>query len=311
MAKKENSNGKKGGFFHILARADETYAKMPMNMRLDIDKISQGLSEFGPRKMHRRGMGTEFFESRDYRPEVDEARKINARLSARAGRPIVIEKEAEIRQHFYLWRDPSESMNFSSNKKLHTKKEVAEIMLLAFSKHLAKNEELIGVLDRKGVYRGSKAPEALAGHLVDVTVMTGDMPPLNRRLPRHSTVVLFSDFLMDPDQLVKGLEQLSGAELRGFLIMTLDPQELDFNFKGHVELEGLEGEGRHKLKKAESLRAEYQKKMKEHIEWVRKVCAAKGFKLIIQRTDRPLYEGLMAIYGLSPKAPEHTPIPEI
>jgi uncharacterized protein (DUF58 family) len=303
------SPNKEQSFFGLLAGADATYSKIPQRMRLQIDKISQGLSEYGPRKLRRRGPGTEFFESRDFRPDSDDPRRINARLSARAGKPVVIEKEAEIRQHFYLWRDSSGSMEYASQKDGYSKKQASEIMLLAFARHLARNEELIGILDRKGAYRGGKAQESVARKLLDVTIIAGDMPFPARKLPRHSTAVLFSDFLMDKEALVKGLDQLSGVGLKGFMVMVLDPEELDFNFKGHVEFEGLEGEGREKFKKAEAMKAAYQAKIKAHIDDVKGLCEAKGFRFILQRTDEPLHKGLLAIYGLSPDKPAHSPAP--
>ena len=70
-----NKNSKLDTLFQLLAGVDETYRKIPMTLRLEIEKISQGLSEYGPRRLHRRGLGTEFFESRDFRPDSDEPRR--------------------------------------------------------------------------------------------------------------------------------------------------------------------------------------------------------------------------------------------
>lgn len=303
----DEKNSKLTALYNLLAGVDETYNKLPLNLRLEIEKISQGLSEFGPRKLSRRGQGTEFFESREFRPDADDVRKINARLSARAGHLVVVEKEAEIRQHFYLWRDASPSMEYASDSNLYTKKEASEVMLLAFAKHLAKNEELIGILDRKGTYRGGKASDSLAEHMIDVTIMTDGMPFPARKLPQHSTAILFSDFLMDEKELIKGMNHLNGTGLKGFLIMTLDPEELDFTFKGHVEFQGLEDEGSEKFKKAEAMKEKYLQQMHDHILRVNDICKAKGFKLIIQRTDEPLHNALMAVYGLSSHAPARSP----
>lgn len=306
--KQKRASGKKG-LESILGHVDETYSNLPMKLRLQIEAITQGLSEFGPRKLKRRGIGTEFFEARDFVQDQDEITKINARLSARAGRSIIVEKEAEIPQHFYIWRDPSDSMNYASDPDSYTKKEAAEIMLLAFAKHLAKNEEMIGILDRKGLYRGGKAPQQMAERMVDVSILTGDMPMLERKLPKNSTVVLFSDFLMDEDTLLSGLEHIQGAGLRGYLVMVLDPQEIAFDFKGHVEFEGTEGEGVEKFKRAESKQREYHDLMAKHIRKVEDICHSKGFKFIIQTTDEPLYDALMQIYGLkSGKTVYHPPL---
>jgi uncharacterized protein (DUF58 family) len=296
-------------FLNILQGVDKTYSNLPLRMKMDIERISSSLTEFGPRRMRRAGLGSEFFESRDYRPGVDELRKINARLSGRAGRPVVVEKEAEVPHHFYLWRDSTPSMHYTSKTDLYTKKQASEVMLLAFAKHLARNEEQIGIIDAQGVYRGARAAQSLANQLLGVNVAAGDMPVIGRRLPENSTAVLFSDFLVEKDVLVKNLSQLGGLGLNGCMVMVLDPQEIDFRFKGHAEFKGLEGEGTKAFKKAESMRAAYQEKMRAHINDVEKICRMKGFRFIIQRTDQPLHNGLLAIYGLTPNAPAYAPVP--
>lgn len=301
-----NDNSSMDSLGDILADADQTYEKLPERMRLEIEKISKGMAEFGPRKLNRQGLGTEFFEAREFRPGIDERKAINARMSAKAQKEIVIEKEAEIRQHFYLWRKGFGSMDFASDPDLWTKKEAAEIMLLAFAKHLAKNEELIGVLDRKGNYRGGKASSNIAEHLQDVNIITGDIPATSRKLPTNSTVVLFSDFYTKPKEIEDALDQLNGQGLRGFMVMTLDPQELEFNaYSGHTKFRGLEGEGKHAFKKAESLRHEYQEKIGKYVEWLQSLAHHKGYEFIIQRTDKPLHHALLQIYGVNPHAPAH------
>lgn len=296
-------------FLNILHGADKTYSNLPLRMKMDIERISRSLTEFGPRRMRRAGLGSEFFESRDYRPGVDEIRKINARLSGRAGRLIVVEKEAEVPHNFYMWRDSTPSMDYTSNADAYTKKQASEVMLLAFAKHLARNEEQIGIIDAQGVYRGARVTQSLANQLLGVSVMAGDMPIIGRRLPENSTAVLFSDFLVEKDALVKNLSQLNGLGLNGFMVMVLDPQEIDFKFKGHAEFKGMEGEGTKAFKKAESMRVAYQEKMRAHIDGIEAICRTKGFRFIVQRTDQPLHNALLAIYGLTPNAPAYAPVP--
>ncbi len=296
---------------NILTHADKTYSKLPDRIRLQVDDISQGLAQFAHRKLRRKGQGTEFFSYREYRPG-DERRMIDHRASARSPHPIVQEKEAEIRQHFYLWRKGHGTMDFSSSKNVPTKKEAAEIMMLAFAKHLARNEELIGVLDKQGTYSGGRAPNNVAFHLQDVNILTGDLPTLNRKLPVNSTVVLFSDFFTTADEIERTLDDLSNQGLRGFLVMTLDPQDLLFDkYKGHVNFQGLQGEAARKFGKAEDLASEFHKKMNLFIQWTEKLALSKGYDFIIQRTDKPLYEALYQIYGIKPpgQSNQNTPSP--
>lgn len=292
----------------VLAGADRTFGKLPQRMRLEIEKISKGMSEFGPRKLNRHGLGAEFFEAREFRPGIDERKNINARMSAKAQKDVVVEKEAEIRQHFYLWRKGYGSMDFASDPDLWSKKEAAEIMLLALAKHLAKNEEMIGVLDKKGTYRGGNVSGNIAAHLQDVNIITGDMPIVNRKLPMNSTVVLFSDFYASPKDIVESLENLNSRGLKGFMVMTLDPQELEFNaYSGHTRFRGLEGEGSHAFKQAQSLRNEYLEKISKRINWLEGLAHSKGYDFIIQRTDKPLHHALLKIYGVNPHTPTHRP----
>ena len=174
---------------------------------------------------------------------------------------------------------------------------------------------MIGVLDRSGHYRGGKAPEYLASQLIprdDVTVVTGDMPNLGRQLPRNSTAVLFSDFLMKEEDLIASLDQLNGVGLKGYLVMVLDPMEIEFKgFKGHVEFKGLEGEGRKAFKRAESMTDKYQAEISKRIDFVKNLAEGKGFKFILQRTDEPLHNGLLAIYGLAPEGTPSAPKPSL
>lgn len=261
--------------FNLMAAVNKAYSALPSNMQLAVDKITNGLSEFGPRNLGYRGIGSEFLQPRDYRPGIDERRDINARLSARAGRKIVTEKEAEIRQRIYLCVDESNRMDYASQEGTFTKKESSEIMCTALAKHLTKNDDLVEFLDSK------------------------NFPQQNRKFLPNSTVILFSDFLIEPRELSEELHKLSAVGLNGFLVMVMDPQEVDFNFEGFYEFEGMDNDlivdpG----DRAENLREEYRKEIRNHIEEVEKTARDKGFRFIFQRTDSPLYEGIMQIYGM-------------
>jgi len=297
----DRKNGRLDDLFNLLAHADDTYDNLPTNIRLDIENIAQSLPEYGPRLLSRRGIGTEFFESRDFRPDTDDPHKINARLSGRAGRPIMVEKQAEISQHVYMWRDPSESMNYASTHAPYSKKQAAEIMLLALTKHLSKNDERIGIIDTGKAFKGGKAAELVSSNMIETTnVITGHMMPvLPDKIPPQSTAILFSDFMMEPREIEDNLNHLSNHGLRGFFMIVLDPQELDFNFKGHIEFQGMEGEASTVFKRTESMQDQYREAMRTHIDWLREACAKRGFQLIIQRTDEPLHEGLLSVYGLN------------
>lgn len=295
-------NPKLQALYNLLAGADQTYGGLPMRMRLEVEKLSQTLRDMGARKLGRTGLGAEFLEAREYREGVDQRKDIDARLSGRAGRNIVAEKEAEIRQHVYMWRDPQPSMDYTSDDEAPTKRQASEIMMLAMAKHLAKNEDLVGVLDQKGTYTSASAAKSLAGKLMDVNLVAGEMPMITRKLPANSTAILFSDFFMDRKEILQGLDRIRGQNLKGYLVMVLDPEEIEFSsYKGHVKFNGMKGEGQKAFKKAEALRKKYHENFMEHVRWLEGAAKAKGFDLIVQRTDEPLHKALLAIYGQAPK----------
>lgn len=303
------SNSKKESrLFSVLSATDKTYRTIPKNIKLLISAVSKALPDFGPRKLLRKGSGTEFFETRDYDPQLDDARKINAKISAKLDKPMVIEKQAELSQRIYLWRDADAPMDYASEPTLFTKKEAAEIMMLAFAKHLTKNEEVVGVLDQKGTLRGGKVVENMARSL-DVRVITGDMPVLRSNPPKNSTAVLFSDFVnKDANKLGKELQRLRSQGLSGHLVMILDPQEIDFNYQGFIKFEGMKGELTEEFGKAEEARKLYRGKLAAHIHQLKTLANSNGFNLILQRTDEPFQYGLMQLYGYKSKEQVLDPI---
>lgn len=300
---KSTSRPKLSDFNEAMSRADDVFDLLPIRLQMEVDRISLGLPEYGPRKLMRKGPGMDFFEAREFMPDLDDPRKINARLSARMDTPMVIDKEAEIRQHFYLWRDSSPSMEFASHDAPYSKKEAAEIMMLALAKHLAKNEEMIGILDRPGSYRGGHASDIMAEHLADHTVLSADMPFVERELPKHSNAILFSDFMTDPEVIREGLSHLEGIDLKGALVFVLDPLEIEFAYEGHIEFEGAEGEGEMKFKKAETKKDQFQEALADHINKIKEIAAEKNFEVIVQRTDEPLENALYILYGLDNHKP--------
>lgn len=289
-------------FQKILQDVDATYRQLPDDIMLRIQKIAGALPESGLRKLRRSGSGFEFFQARDFINGVDDPMRRDVALSERAGKDVVREQQAEICHHFFLWRDASASMDYTSIPGGLTKRHAAEVMLLAFARHLARNEENISLLNHRGLFHGGRVAQAILPHMDTVNILTGGFPALRRKPPQHSTTIMFSDFLMPLDEINRGLSQFSGYNLHGVLIMVLDPQEIDFTFKGPVRFSGKEGEGKIHFQQAEEHRDAYQKKITAHIDAVKSLCAANRFRFIMQRTDAPLHNGLRAIYQLPPIA---------
>lgn len=291
----------------ILALSDETYANIPPEVLLAVDEITKNLPEFGPRKLREKGPGAEFYEARPYREGFDDPRMVNARLSARHGRPIVAEKQAENRQPVFFWRKGHGTTEVVYEGSEFTKKQYMEIALLACAKKIVSKEDMIGVLDGDKTFGGASAVGSVASQFFDVNVIKGNMPVIGRKVPVGSTVILMSDFFAHPAEqaeMARAVDQLRGLGVNGRICMVLDPAEIDFDpFKGHVRFNGKEGEKSYVSEKAEALKQEFNAKMNKYIEWVENLAQSNGYEFILQRTDKPPLELVLKIFGIDPESP--------
>ncbi len=296
---------KLGRYFNLLIKAEEVRHELPLHLRPEIDDISKGLPQMGPHLRRKTGQGYEFFDMREFVSGADDPRFIHPKHSAKRGKLIYIEKEAEVRHHFYMWRDASPSMDWKSDGAPYTPKEASEIMLMGLAKHLARSQEKIGLLETGWHTQGARTAEWLAAQW-SADDSTHGLPKLQRRLVSDSSAVLISDFMNPPAALESTLRELQAQRVSGWIVMIADPQVIDFDFKHFKEFTGLEGEASHKLDmaKGQSVKKAYQAALLERIALIEKISKDHGFRFILQRTDEPLHNSLLALYGLAPAKPE-------
>jgi len=122
------------------------------------------------------------------------------------------------------------------------------------------------------------------------------LPNRKSRLTRHSEMVLFSDFL-EPEAT---LAQLFGAfavqGVRGHLVQILDPAEESLPYRGRVEFIDSENGARFLAERAESLRADYQKKLAAHKAAIALHAASMGWTPFLHHTDHPAVEALLPLH---------------
>lgn len=301
-----------------LSTADEVYAAFEDAVGCDAGQPTPGSRQMGPRRLSRAGMGMDFFGIRRFRPEIDEERRIHHRHSDRLGYPVVVEREKEVRHHAYIWCDTTESMRFSSQP-LHvpTKLAAARVMATALSRYLAVDEKMnVGLLGEKAYYSGPHAAVQIAHQLHDTDISDDGWPSEAGRILPRSLVVIFGDFItgIRDDSEFRAvtesrLQDLSDRHLSGFLVMVMDPAEIDFPYQGSKKFNGVEGAGSLAFQSVAELREPYLKKIHDRIATLSALGDANGFQLIMQRTDQPLHQGLLAMHDLAPRLPGITSKP--
>ena len=87
------------------------------------------------------------------------------------------------------------------------------------------------------------------------------LPP-DVRLPRHGTVVLFSDFLSPLDEIQALIGRFAAVPVTGYLLQILDPAETALPYQGRIRFRGLESDGDALIPRVESVRDAYAERLK-------------------------------------------------
>jgi hypothetical protein len=292
----------------FLPQVDETFGQIPRQLKLAIDELARRLPQPGNRLARRAGDGNDPFGPRAFEPGKDSPLRISARHSARFdNHDVVIDRELEIKQSIYNWRDPmmagSSEFNaglqqgFRSRDDLLTDKVAAEISMLAWSKKLAFHNDAISVVAGDYVHRFGRNVAQIAGGLTEVSILTDSLPdPRKIRMGSHAT--LWGKFY-DLDRAQELLERFQSRKTTGYMIRVLDPSEIDFDFPDNCEFKGLHGEASPSgqtskiFSDASSARKQWKEQQLQLTLELEELCNENGFEVLIQRTDEPLQHSML------------------
>ena len=240
------------------------------------------------------GQGETFWQFRPY-AQGDAAARVDWRASAKSDRLYIRETEWEAAQSVFLWRDGSASMDYSSTPNLPTKRERAEILVLALGSLLLRGGERVTLL-------GSGVPpssgRAMLTRMVESLQGSQTGLPAFELLPRFGQLVLFSDFLSPLEEIDALLARFAARGLSGHMLQILDPAEETLPFNGRVRFEGLEGESPVLVSRVESLRDAYTERLAQHREGLAAIARAAHWSFATHRTDRPPQQALLALYNI-------------
>ena len=123
---------------------------------------------------------------------------------------------------------------------------------------------------------------------------TGLPPPV--RLPRHGSVVLFSDFLSPLHEIRSLIGRFAAVPVTGYLLQILDPAETALPYHGRVRFRGLEDDGDALIPRVESVRDAYAERLKAQQDGLASICGTAGFGFGVHRTDHPPEMALLTLY---------------
>ena len=254
------------------------------SLHIKADRIANTIWE-GMHNRNKDGVGDNFWQFRKYE-YGDPAHLIDWKKTAKSNETFIQEKELQTLQNFFIWRDTSKSMNFSSSGKLDTKLYRANLLTLVLTIILSKSGENIALngLDSK-LLKGKDAVNFISNQITEkVNNNYLSVPNLND-IKNNSNAILIGDFLNDIKETEKTINNLANRGVNGIIINVLDPAEQKFPFKGRINFNGLEKEKNILIGKAESVRSNYKKAINRHLEKLEKLTASYSWKYLLDASD--------------------------
>lgn len=182
------------------------------------------------------GFSVEFAEHRPYLPG-DPIRNIDWKLFARTDRYYVKQFEEETNLKAHIVVDASTSMNYTSDSKHLTKYRYATILAGALAYLLTRQQDAVGLAIFDEELRTFFPARLKASYLREMLRILQTAEPSHKtktqtalrtvleRIKRRGLVIVISDFLDDPQEVITSLKLLrnSGHEVIAFQV--LDPVE--------------------------------------------------------------------------------------
>jgi len=262
------------------------------------DRVASTVAQ-GVHGRRRVGQGDSFWQFRRF-VSGDPLARIDWRQSAKSGRGapegwFIRETEWEAAQTVCLWRDASASMRWRSRQVPVEKRDRANLLLLALASLLLRGGERVMMMqpDARSVTNRGGLDRLVAQ--LGATDDSNGLPPVVR-LPRHGSVVLFSDFLSPLDDIRALIGRFAAVPVTGYLLQILDPAETALPYQGRVRFRGMEQESDALIPRVESVRDAYAERLKAQQDGVAAICATAGFGFGVHRTDHPPEMALLTLY---------------
>ncbi len=182
------------------------------------------------------GFSVEFAEHRPYLPG-DPIRNIDWKLFARTDRYYVKQYEEETNLKAHIIVDSSRSMNYSSDPKLITKYRYATIVAASLVYLMTRQQDAVGLALYDEEVRTFMPARLKASYLREMLKVLQQTEPSKKtktqsslrlileRIKRRGLVIVISDFLDDPDEIITSLKLMRNAGHEVIAFQILDPIE--------------------------------------------------------------------------------------
>ena len=257
-----------------------------------------------------KGFSVEFAEYRQYIPG-DALSTIDWKVYARSDRYYVKKFEEETNLDCHVMLDVSNSMSYGSGPM--TKFEYGACLAASIGYLMNRQRDAIGLTAFDENIVSMLPSSSRPGHLRAVLLTLDRLKPghktnvskplhqLADTLVKRGMVVLISDLLDDPEEVIRGLKhfQFRGNDVIVFHV--LDPHETEFPFERATRFEDLETD-EEIMAVPGAVRDHYLKEIGGLMEHYRRVLGASGIDYVLLSTRQPLELALLAYLSTRSRA---------
>jgi len=269
------------------------------NLGILARKVVEGY-RVGEHRSPFKGFAIEFAQHREY-TVGDDPRHLDWKVLGRTDRYYIKQYEQDTNFVVQLLLDGSESMNYGGGKitKLHYAKSLAACLAylvllqrdaVAVSLFDSETREYIPRTDNLGKIHHIMNRLA-AFEATQKTSLGAAMADIARIAKARGIIVVLSDLFDDEEGFERGLQQLRFGGHEVIVFHVLDPDELEFPFKGRIEFIGLEGAATLETSPAD-IRKSYLKEMDAMRQRMRAACDRTGSHYVLANTGQALAETL-------------------
>ena len=126
------------------------------------------------------------------------------------------------------------------------------------------------------------------------TELSGLFHELAKRIVRRGLVIVISDLLDEPSQVISALKHLRHQKHEVIVFHLLDPAELTFPYTGFCRLSGHGNRADPFQRQADTLKADYLEKLNQFIQTYRRGCGASQIDYVQMDTATPFDYALSA-----------------
>jgi uncharacterized protein (DUF58 family) len=270
------------------------------NLYLRARWVVEGLMS-GIHRSRSKGFSVEFEEHREYSPG-DEIRRIDWKALGKFDRYFIKEYEDETNLRAYLLLDASASMDYASDGV--TKFDYGCTLTASLAYLILKQQDAAGLVTFSDHIEAFIPPRAKRDYLSQILHALENRGPSGEtnvgrilediagQIKRRGLVVLVSDLLDEPEQILRGLRlfRFKGNDVIVFHL--LDAAELDLPFDGNVLFEDLEEVNLRVVADPRTIRKTYQQVVEEFISRMRKECHDNSIDYQLIPTSTPLDRAL-------------------